>query len=76
MAGFKFIRTELRIKCKIEKPLSELALWFTLENDILYVHDRENHKELLKEAIEKEKGSPHIFLNDKYQSYDFLQGCS
>lgn len=43
MSGFKNIRFVFRTKCKIRTSLSELALRFSVENDVLYVHDLEDH---------------------------------
>jgi hypothetical protein len=43
MTGFSQIKSEFRSKCKIEKPLSELALWFTFSDHFLIVHDMEEH---------------------------------
>ncbi len=53
MSGFKDIRQILRTKCKIEKPLSELALWFTFTQNILSVHDMENHGSAIPIAFKK-----------------------
>jgi hypothetical protein len=55
MSGFKHLRSEFKQKCKIEKPLNELALWFTFQNDVLYVHDMEKHKTNMAIVICKSK---------------------
>jgi hypothetical protein len=47
MSGFKNIRFVFRTKCKIRTTLSELALRFSVENNVLYVHDLENHDTLM-----------------------------
>ena len=44
MSGFREIKDAFRTKCRIKKPSSELALWFTFSNDLLCVHDLEEHK--------------------------------
>jgi hypothetical protein len=51
MSGFKHIRTELHSKCRINKPIYELALWFYFADNTLTVHDLENHKSSLCLAI-------------------------
>lgn len=44
VAGFSQIKSELRIKANIVKPMGELGLWFTLLDDVLYVHDYDQHE--------------------------------
>ncbi len=51
MSGFKQIRSELHAKRKLNKKLSELALWFTCEKEILYVHDMEDHQKYIAIAF-------------------------
>jgi hypothetical protein len=49
--GFTEIKLELIKKCGLSKTPQELRLWFSFENDVLYAHDYENHKDCLALAI-------------------------
>jgi hypothetical protein len=51
MSGFKNIRFVFRTKCKISTSLNELALWFSAENDVLFVHDIEDHNKSMALAM-------------------------
>jgi hypothetical protein len=64
MSGFTNIRAEFRTKLKITKPAYELALWFTFNNEILYVHDMEEHKisMALASLVSKEQNNWKIYL--------------
>jgi hypothetical protein len=55
MSGFKNIRFVFRTKCKIRTTLSELALWFSEENEVLYVHNLENHDKAMALAFKDTK---------------------
>lgn len=44
MSGYREIKDEFRVKCRILRPAHELALWFTFDGALLYVHDWEDHK--------------------------------
>jgi hypothetical protein len=43
IAGYSDIKVELKERAGILKPLSDIKLWFTFEDEILCVHDFENH---------------------------------
>ena len=49
--GFSEIKSELQTKSRISKPLEQLELWFTLEEDVLYVHDYTDHTKCIALAI-------------------------
>ena len=44
VAGFSDIKEFLRTKTRTQKSLTELQLWFSFENDVIYVHDYFEHK--------------------------------
>jgi hypothetical protein len=52
IAGFSDIKNELRIKASINKAFSELDLWFSLEEGVLYVHDYSDHAKSLALAAQ------------------------
>jgi hypothetical protein len=45
--GFSGIKSELRTKNRILKPLSELELWFTFQNEVFRAHDYDDHDKCL-----------------------------
>lgn len=51
VAGFSEIKSQFRIKENLTKPLAELQLWFSFEEDILYVHDFHDHEKSMALAI-------------------------
>ena len=53
IAGFSDIKSELRTKTKITKPLQELELWFTCEDDVFYAHDYDDHQKCIALALYK-----------------------
>jgi hypothetical protein len=55
VSGFKDLKTQLQIKCNLQKPLEEIYLWFSDINGDLYVHDYEDHKQSLLLAITNDK---------------------
>jgi hypothetical protein len=67
MAGFKDIKTELRIKYPDILTLKEIHLWFRLENNLLKVHDYNSHERQIKLAtyLSHSKTIDHIFLENK-----------
>ena len=44
IAGFTDIKSELRIKTRTEIDITDLHLWFTLQDNVLYVHNYSDHK--------------------------------
>jgi hypothetical protein len=64
MTGFSHIRSKFKTKCKIEKPLEKLAMWFTYSNEFLFVHDMEDHKTSMPLAQRKTENENNwvIFL--------------
>jgi hypothetical protein len=55
ISGFSDIKSELRDKAKIKKPLSEIQLWFTVDRGVLCVHDFSEHEKCIVLAIYSEK---------------------
>lgn len=51
IAGFSEIKSELRTKARIQKSLDEITLWFSFEENILYVHDYDDHFKCMILAI-------------------------
>ncbi len=47
VAGFSEIKSHLRTKAKLSKPLRELLLWFSLDGDVLFGHDFHDHKKCI-----------------------------
>lgn len=44
ISGFSDIKAELRTQTRTDKPMSELRLWFSLTDGVLYVHDYDLHR--------------------------------
>jgi hypothetical protein len=49
--GFSGIKSELRTKIRILKPIEKLELWFSIESSVLYAHDADDHPKCLALAI-------------------------
>ncbi len=43
--GFSELKTEFRTRQKTKKLSGDLALWFSVHDGVLLVHDFENHKD-------------------------------
>ena len=51
IAGFSDIKSELRTRAQISKSLQQLELWFTCDENVLYVHDYDDHQKCVVLAI-------------------------
>lgn len=51
VAGFSEIKSHLRKQIKLSKSLSELRLWFSVDDGVLIVHDFHDHEKCLPLAI-------------------------
>src|SRR3989338_9180852 len=51
VAAFSDIKVELRTKAGIEKPLSEIRLWFTVDEGAVYAHDDVDHGKCIFLAV-------------------------
>ncbi len=68
VSGFSDIKSELRRKARIKKPLSELRLWFSLSEGVLYVHDYSDHMCSIVIAL-KAKTHWIVYLDNKTFGY-------
>jgi hypothetical protein len=64
IAGFSDIKSELRIRAKTNKEMAKLRLWFSMSNDILYVHDFDHHKCCFAIAIKRD-GEWNVRLDNR-----------
>ncbi len=51
IAGFSDIKSVFRTKTKTSKTMEELDLWFSIEDDVLYAHDRILHDQCIALAV-------------------------
>jgi hypothetical protein len=67
MAGFKDIKSELRIKYPDILTFNDLVLWFQMNGSVLYVHNYDKHEQQIKLATYRAytKSVDHIFLGPK-----------
>jgi hypothetical protein len=72
VSGFSDIKSELRTKSEIKKSLSEIRLWFSLEGDVLYVHDYDDHEKCIALAIQSSKGWV-VFLGKGKSGFRLLE---
>ncbi len=68
VAGFSEIKFQLRTQNNLIKPLEELRLWFSFEEDVLYVHDFDNHDKCIALAVynKSEKAWQIVFRGGAY----------
>ena len=68
VAGFSEIKSQLRTQTNLIKPLEELMLWFSFEDDVLYVHDFDNHDKCIALAAynKSEKTWKVVFRGGAY----------
>ncbi len=59
ISGFSDIKAELRTRTRTNRPMSELRLWFSLTDGLLYAHDYELHRCCIVIAI---KNSDNWFV--------------
>lgn len=53
IAGFSDIKSELRTRAQISKSLPQLELWFTCDENVLYVHDYDDHQKCIALTLYK-----------------------
>lgn len=51
IAGFSEIKSALRTKTQMTKSMQQIELWFSCDDDVLYVHDYEDNLKSLALAI-------------------------
>jgi hypothetical protein len=51
IAGYSDIKVELKERAGILKPISDIKMWFTFEDEMLCVHDYEEHDKYFIAAI-------------------------
>ncbi|MEQ1665110.1 MAG: hypothetical protein ABL927_07005 [Bdellovibrionales bacterium] len=51
IAGFSDIKSELRTKTRLSTTLDQLELWFTFDNNVLYIHDYDDHEKCIPLVI-------------------------
>lgn len=64
VAGFSEIKIELRKKARISKPIKDLHLWFSIEENILSVHDYEEHGKFITLAVYDDRDDWTIIYKD------------
>lgn len=63
IAGFSDIKSELRTKLGIKKSFTELQLWFSLNDGVLYTHDYADHNKNMVLAVHNPfRGGWKVFL--------------
>lgn len=64
IAGLSGLKVLFRTKTQTPKTMDELELWFTFEDDILWIHDSQDHRKCVMLAIWRlESSSWLIFAN-------------
>ena len=53
IAGFSEIKSEIRNQYNLTENLEDFQLWFSLEQDIIYAHDYQEHEKCIALAIYK-----------------------
>ncbi len=63
IAGFSDLKAEFQLKSGTTKSLEELQLWFSFEEDVLYVHDYTDHNVCIVLAVlSNDKNKWQIYL--------------
>jgi hypothetical protein len=77
IAGFTDIKIQLAQSCRVAKDLNDLYLWFSIEENILYAHDYDQHQSCIALAVlNSDNKSVEAYFSIRRRAQKLIEYCT